>query len=43
MNIDIPPNPSGMSQIADAIEGRTATDASKTEPGRLIRLTRCER
>ena len=43
INIDIPLNPSGMSQIAEAIDGRTATEAKKIEPGNVILLKICDR
>ena len=36
IKIEIPLNPRGISQIADAIDGRTATDAKNTEPGKVI-------
>ena len=43
IKIEIPLNPSGISHIADAIDGRTATDARKTEPGKVILLIICDR
>ena len=38
IKIEIPLNPKGMSHIADAIEGNTATEARNIDPGRVIRL-----
>ena len=43
IRIEIPLNPRGMSHITDAIEGRTATDAKNTDPGRVILLIICQR
>jgi hypothetical protein len=43
MSIDIPLKPKGISQIADAIDGKTATDARKTDPGRVILLIMCDK
>ena len=38
IRIEIPLNPRGISHITDAIEGRTATEAKNTDPGRVILL-----
>lgn len=43
IKIEIPLKPRGISHIAEAIEGRTATEARKTEPGKVILLIICDK
>ena len=43
IKIEIPLKPSGISQIAEAIDGNTATEAKNIEPGKVMRLRMCDK
>ena len=43
IKIEIPLKPKGISQIAEAIDGNTATDAKNIEPGKVILFIICDK
>ena len=43
IKIEIPLNPKGTSQIAEAIVGNTATDAKNIDPGKVILFIICDK